>query len=364
MRAIRVIVIVACAVILSCILGASVSAVAGAAPKALLYGSGYDSATGLNVVEAYDVTQASKGPIRTLTGLTAPSMGLASDAAGNLYASQADPNQPVVMFEPGKTTPSATFSNPLDQNEIGNPMGGPTDVAVGADGTVYVSTQCVHVYTVGGALGAAGPNCGVLVYRKGKTKPSTLLTDNAVYPGSNANEKYSVCGAFWGVAVDAKGDVYSTCNAGVIEFAAGSSKAVDTGITAAAEWRPVYNNNQPPVPGFGGSAWDIQIDSKGNLVVLAGLYSGDAIFTYAPGADRPSNVIPLHSLQSVAAYESASTMRIRFDAAMTHIFVNHTIGSNLSVDEYTYPGGKLVATFDKGVLGGGMAISPPPPPQP
>jgi hypothetical protein len=364
MRTIGITALLVCAVSLSCILGTPISGVAGGAPESLLYTSGYDSATGLNVVQVYDESEPSKGPIRTLEGLTASSNGMAVDAAGNLYVSQTDPNQPVVIFKPGHTRPSLTLSNPLaTQQMTTNPMGAPTDVAVGADGTIYVSTSCVLVHTVGGALGAAGPNCGILIYRKGKTVPSALLTDHGLYPGSGPKAVYSLCGGFTSVAVDAKEDVYSTCNGGVIEFSAGSSKAVNTGMVAAAEW-PVYNKEQPPDPGFDGGAFDVQIDSKGNIVALAGRLSGDALFVYAPGADRPSQIIPLHPLQSAQDYMRNRTS-IRFDATMTHIFVNNWTGSSVAVDEYTYPGGQLVATFSKGMWKfGGLAVSPPAPAQP
>jgi hypothetical protein len=361
----------ASALALGCALGMATPALAVPASTSLLYTSGVD-ANGYLDVQVYDTSKPQNGPIRTFhSSLTANATDMAVDQAGNLYVSQHDSDQPVVIFERGGTGASVTLLDPLADAEVNSdPVSppGPGGIAVAADGTVYAE-MCCALDNQNNPM-----QSGMLVYKKGATKPSAFLTYNYQPDGFT----YSQCPFNAGVAVDAKGDVYVGCtgipsgNRGyfgvgrVLEYPAGSTTPVDTGIRVAAEWPNCTVQcfvTAAHDPDFSGTILDVQTDSKGNLVVLAGAVGGNAIFVYPPNTPRPSQIIPLNAYSPPSAYEDQRS-RIRFDATMTHIFVN-LLGANgkavNEIDEYTYPGGKHIATFSNGMLGAdAFALSPAP----
>jgi hypothetical protein len=368
MKTIRIATQLVCVAVLGCSIGVPASTFASNATTPLLYTSGVD-ANGYVDVQGYDARKPQNGPIQTLRGLTASATGMAVDQQGNLYVSQSDPNEPAVIYKPGKTTPSLTLLDPLqDKDQNKNPVGPPNDIAVGSDGTVYVEMCCTGV-TADGILVQGG----IFVYKKGKTTPSAFLTEN--YSVGSVKIPVNECSSR-GLAVDGKGDVYVACNGipigrgqafpigRVLEFPAGSTRAVDTGIRVAGEWpnctAQCFNVGTDD-PQFSGGILDLQLDAKGNLVVLAGSTGeyGNAIFVYPPNVSRPSRVIPLNAYTQAAYADNRS--RIRFDATMTHIFVNHVAQTGVGIDEYTYPAGKRVATFSKAMLGNAaFAVSPSP----
>lgn len=354
---------------LGCVIASPLSSVAAGATIPHLYTSGTDS-SGYVDVQVYDASKPQNGPIQTLRGLTATATGMAVDQAGNLYVSQSNPNQPAVVFAPGKTSPSLTLLDPLEnREETTNPVAPGGDIAVGKDGTVYVEMCCAE--GLGG--GGSSAQSGVFVYKKGEAKPSAFLTNNYLPEGMLEPQ----CNLGGGLAVDAKGDVFIGCNGipggfggyfgvgRVFEFPAGSTKPIDIGLRIAGEWpgcAALCLNGASHDPNFTGGILDLQFDAKGNLVVLASSDGefGNAIFVYSPNTPRPSQIIPLNAYAPNAYWDQRS--RFQFDATKTHIFINHVVStSGAEVDEDAYPSGNHIATFGKGILGvAAFTISPPP----
>jgi hypothetical protein len=327
-----------------------------AASDALLYAS--SSNNGLCGVNVFDQSEPTHAAVRTLAGLSACSRGMAVDAHGSLYVTQLDPNEPVLVFKAGASKPSLILTN-TQSSSI--PLATATDVAVASDGTVYV------LLTIGDP---EQNNLGVLVYAAGKKAPSKFLQ----YTTSMGD---AMCQPT-GIAVDAKKDVYMSCNAlsnpnnslddgfemtgGVVEFAAGGTTATQVITDAAAEWGPYAKSEL----GFCGQASGVQVDSKGNILVLTSscYESGaatpaNAVFVYAPGdIARPSRVIPIGG----TAATITSNAVLRLDASEKYFFVNNTFNSTAGtlIRKFSYPAGKLIATFDKNGSGGGIgfAVSP------
>lgn len=379
MKTIRVVTWLACLLASSCSIGAPVPSIAGDASTPLLYTSGV-GANGYIDVQVYDANKPQSGPIKTLHGLTAIATGMTVDQSGDLYVSQADPNQPAVIYKPGETKPSMTLIDPLeDGKQNTDPVSPSNNIAVGADGTIYVDMCCAK------GVGFTSAQSGIFVYKKGRTKPSAFVTYNSLF--GSAKIPFASCPFDAGLAVDEKGDVYVGCNGiltgqvaegisglpwsfplgRVLEFPAGSTTPVDTGVRVAAEWPGCASECNPEFGqdiDFSGGISDLQFDAKGNLVVLATTGSGaNAIFVYPPDTPRPSRVIPLDAYSPTV---DSQRSRIGFDSMTTHIFVN-LISANgkltNEIDEYTYPGGKHIATFGKGMLGivQTFTLSPPPP---
>jgi hypothetical protein len=326
-----------------------------AASDALLYAS--SSSGGLCGVNVFDQSQPAQGPVRTLAGLSACSRGMAVDAHGNLYVTQLDPNQPVLIFKSGASKPSLILTN----TQAGSiPLATATDVAVASDGTVYV------LLTIGDPQ---QNNLGILVYAAGKKVPSKFLQYNTSMGDALCTPT--------GIAVDAKKDVYISCDAltnpnnylddgfamsgGVIEFAANATTGTQVITNVAAEWGPYAKSEL----GFCGQASGIQIDSKGNILVLTGscwewgaATPANAVFVYAPGdIARPSRIIPIGGTESTIS----SNAVLRLDATEKYFFVNNTSSAadGILIRKYTYPDGKPIATFDKNGSGGAaFAVSP------
>jgi hypothetical protein len=299
---------------------------------------------GLQVIKVYDASDLTAAPTQTLKGISAMSTGMMADDAGNLYVSQSDINQPAVIFKPGHTLPSTVLTNPSwPASEFHSSI--PMDIAVGADKSVYV------------AIG--GTPSGILVYAPGKTTPKKFL------------QFASPVGSPWcsatGISVDAKNDVYMSCNGyvtatavgsaqtgRVIEFRNASAPGIDMGITVAAVVRE-------SALGFNGFSKDIQVDAKGNiLVLLQSPGQVNAVFVYPRGgnARRPNRVIDLGSRAASAADYTSTSLRL--DATNTHLFVlsgSGAVSGGSKIAEYTYPGGKLVATF-MGTPSYAFAVSP------
>jgi hypothetical protein len=317
-----------------------------ASEKNLLYVQ--SAVNGLEVIKVYDVNDPGQQPVQTLEGITSWSSGMIADKAGNLYVSQGNISEPVVIFKAGRHLPSTVLSNPGWTQSADNPSQ-PIDVAVGKDGSVYVAV-------------AGGHRSGILVYSPGSKTPKTILQYN-----SPAGTPFCIP---TGVTVDVKSNVYMGCGGytvpntfgssqtgHVIEFPAGSASGVDTGITVAAE----VPRERSSALGFEGYTNDVQIDSKGNILVLfGGAAQASAVFVYPPGGSRrPSRIISLGSQNASASGGYSFTFRL--DATDTHFFVGRAYeqaSQGGEVEEYTYPGGQIVGTFKVATSPLGIAVGP------
>ena len=105
--------------------------------------------------------------------LTVVPLGITTDSTGTLYVSYTAENGffGVAEYPPGSTSPSKTLSVPEY----------PSDVAVGANGTVYVSNRF--------------PVPNVSIYANGSTTPTSKLFDSAAVTG-------------YGISVDVKGNIF------------------------------------------------------------------------------------------------------------------------------------------------------------
>ncbi|MBV9233076.1 MAG: hypothetical protein JO030_03455 [Candidatus Eremiobacteraeota bacterium] len=168
-------------------------------------------------------------------GVSGPN-GEAVDAAGNLYVANVN-NATVVVYPPGATKPSRTYSQDLTN---------PLTPAVGNDGTLYVSN-----------FNSDGSGA-VFEYPPGKLKPNFTipLTGGAV-----------------GLAVDADNNVYVTeygSTGRILKFKPHSKKGKDLGISL----------------GFAGR---LILDKKGDIIVCD--QGAGAVDVFPPGATQPSKQI-------------------------------------------------------------------------
>jgi hypothetical protein len=191
-------------------------------------------------------------PLETITDGTTRPTGLWVDRNGTLYVVNGVSGQShvnVAEYKLGKTSPHRLLEKGLVA---------PTAVAVGSDGTVYVSDVQETVTAV------------VVVYARGQLTPERTITlpdpAYAVEPGE--------------LAFDAKGDLIVATLAPennavhVFSIAPGSSLPVDLGLQGAA-----------------GAA--IGIDHSGNLYTAGAPNGGGVVAVFAPGTTSPSRIFQL-----------------------------------------------------------------------
>ena len=106
-----------------------------------------------------------------LTGFTEP-QGMAVDKSANLYVTNTG-GADVLVFAPGASTPFLTLD---DSGKL------PVGVAVDTDGTVYVSNirKPDNPVRLNTASQPDSAGTGIVVYRKGATKPFRKLTDAGI----------------------------------------------------------------------------------------------------------------------------------------------------------------------------------------
>ncbi len=198
-----------------CAYGASQSGAMPALPNshaaqpartASLYAGGPNA----NDVDVYREFQNDPQPRRHITAALDAPTGMAVDAAGNLFvcnnAGQTVPGKSVfwtvTVYHPGAGMPFRTYTAGVFS---------PVDVAVAADGTVYV----------------ANDSSEVTVYPTGSLQPSKMLRA----PAGDAPI---------GVALDARGDVFvsyvprSSSGGRIYEYQAGRARGHDLGIAFSA----------------------------------------------------------------------------------------------------------------------------------
>jgi 6-phosphogluconolactonase (cycloisomerase 2 family) len=183
-------------------------------------------------------------PRRIITkGIMNP-QGLAVDYSRQLYVANQGTANDVTVYPPGKSKPSITYQSQY--------FSGPDAVAIGKDGTVYVSNYS---------------NGTVVEFPPGQQTPSLTIT----LPGTTQSEPDGP----QGLALDASNNLYVSYNGyfsgGYVEkYPPGSTSGTDTGIA--------LNN-------VGG----ISIDNLGDIVLVD--RGNSVVDVFPPGSTTPSQTI-------------------------------------------------------------------------
>jgi DNA-binding beta-propeller fold protein YncE len=263
------------------------------ASRGLLYVADY-----LNgVVLIYRESGKNRAPIGQITaGISYPN-SIAVDASGNLYVVN-DP-QNVQVYAPGTRTPKETLSPDVYA----------ASVTVGADGTVYVGTDC-----------SACTN-KIDVFSGGALTPSYSISDPDV-------------AIVYGMALDAANNLYVVHsdpdeNSRISVFPPGShGPGTDLGLRFSA-------------------AEDVAFDAAGNMLVVDAL--ANEVYVYAPNSKTPK-------------FQFSTPPRpwsLAFNAAETKLYINQNRDTP-QVDVFSYPRGNLIETIPL-IPGGdasGVATSP------
>ena len=213
---------------------------------------------------------------------------IATDLAGNIYV----PDDGSGAYDGRVYVFANVTSKPfLTLDDKG---GLPADLAVAADGTVYV------------ANGYDQQSCGgggdVRVFKKGMSSASYIVCDSGIAQGySQVN----------GVAIDAAGDVFVTWESSTNTF--GRVREFTPG--------PNYKGHYLP-PSFK-NPYAIAVDPSGNVIVSD--VRVPAVEVFAPGSKTPKYTFA----------QTGDPTRIAFDAAAGHIFVADALANQ--IDEYMYP---------------------------
>jgi len=259
-------------------------------------------------VNYYSLKGHRQVPLGQLSGSLDGPEGMATDRSGNLYVvNTIDDN--TLEYEAGATSPERTLADLKGY--------APGEVALGPDGTVYVTN--IH--------GPLPKNCGtfcipkpgnIVAYAHASTKPTTVYK---TFPATNAY--YPI-----GIGVDAQNDIFVTYETtavsggkgGVVEFVAGAMTPVDTGI----------------VLGYAGG---VGFDAAENLIVSDLLCP--CIGVYPPGSKTPSREL----------VKTGTPVTFAFGKSGRFIYVAN--GVNLDLEVYDYTSDRLV---DR-ISGGGFTSS-------
>ncbi len=275
------------------------------APSAALYVGQFEA----NFVNQYAVPDKSNKPPTCAAALPNITVnGIAVNAQHILYVPNGDPNTEI--FRISRFGPKCGQAGP----PLNDPSGEPTDVAFNnRNGTVYVAD-----YHTGAP---SPPNSFVLVYPKGQTSYTRVLSNIAV-------------GAGFSVAVDSHGNVFQG----------------DRDSTNIVEY-PNGQQTGSKVRGLSGSSapLGLQFDRKDNLVVIdenLGILVYAPPYTGAPYAMEPT--------RGLCAYGA-------LDAANRNLYVADT--TYASADVFAYPSLKYEYSITNGLstsnFVSGIAVDPP-----
>jgi hypothetical protein len=249
-----------------------------------IYWGSYDSST-ITLYSSKGVNGKELGQITT--GLSNPER-LFVDAAESVYATNIG-NNTVTAYKAGAKSPFLTISTGVNS---------PTGLTVDAAGTVYVAN-------VG--------NNTITEYKKGKTSPSLTITT----PGS---AEY--------LATDSKDNLYASIGEAVEQYPKGSSTGTDLGLTI-------------------GSPGALEVDSKGNLIVLDN--SNNDVDYFPAGKTQPSKQVPLGGFPFALSLSKNEKQ----------LYVSNSEGSTFVIQSVAYPKGS--SPKNKLTTNGGewpVAVSP------
>lgn len=262
-------------------------------------------------VDIYPENTNDPAPIGSIVTEIDTPTGMAVDSSHDLFVGDNEtrtiaavrkgvPND-VYVFKPGAGSPFDDYSQDSDH---------PTDVAVGADGTVYV---------------ASFGDGYVTEYPPGSHTPSLHFQ--------------APSGTAFSLALDAANDLYVACTTSdaVFEFAPGSTNGTNLGLV------------------LGGEPHGMAFDASGDLLVAVSKApnSGSVIDVFPPGSTTPSK-------QIMGTFQP---FMIALDRSQRHLYVadfgsgNHDGG----VFEFAYPSGRLVGKYRQGGASAayGVAVNPP-----
>lgn len=240
-------------------------------------------------------------PRRIITSGVMNPQGLAIDSLNQLYVTNQGTTNDVTVYPPGKSKPSITYPSQY--------FNGPNAVAVGKDGTVYVSNNF---------------NGTVVEFPPGQLTPSLTITLPG-QPNQPAGPQ--------GLALDTSNNLYVAYNGyfsgGFIEkFAPGSTTGTDSGI--------VLNN-------VGG----ISVDKAGNIVIVD--RGNNVVEVFPPGSTMPS--------LTISGFQSPNQLAFREGFKE---FVVTDEGSH-QVDVFAYPAGTLLSQSPNySYQNVGVAVAPAP----
>ncbi len=264
---------------------------AAKAGSRVIYSGSYDEST----ITIYPSKGTNPPPIGTISnGLTSPER-LFVDGNLRLYTTDEGSPTSIVVYKPGKTSPSLTITNGVDY---------PTGITVGADGTVY----CANT-----------GNETVTEYPKGKTSPSLTVPLSDETPEN--------------LAVDGNNNLYvqylgGTLGSGVIEVPPGQTGGTDLNLVI-------------------GSASALSVDKAGNIVIID---QGDSsLDVFPPGQTSPSKTIAL----------GGYPFELSMNKAEKQVYISNEISTPFEIQVVDYPKLKTVkAQIDPTLGDWPLAVAP------
>lgn len=251
--------------------------------------------SGSTPVSDYNVNNTkNKGSFCQITSIGEGINALGVDSANELWVPQAlDLNSGVpdiVSYAPNCGAAGETLADSKGQ---------PAGIAFASDGTRYVNN----------ILGPSSSAGNVAVYPQGKKKPTRLLTDSKIYFAN-------------GIGVDSKGNIYvsfftQSSTTGVMEFKGGRMPGT------------VLKKIKNGAPGA------IAFDKSDHLIITDD--SAVTLNIYAPPYDKAPKTYPIQGHSPQCSLNKAQTNLACADK------------TNTTVDIYSYPAGKYLYSFGKGL---------------
>jgi hypothetical protein len=271
--------------------GAGWLSAAAKAGSHVIYSGSYNNST----ITIYPSKGTNPAPIGTIsTGLTNPER-LFVDKNLKLYTTDEGSSTSIVVYNPGKTSPSSIITDGVNF---------PTGITVGADGTVY----CANT-----------GNSTVTEYPKGKKTPSLTISLNSETPEN--------------LAVDGSNNLYiqylgGTLGSGVIEVPPGQTSGTDLNLVI-------------------GSASALSVDKAGNIVIID--QGSSSLDVYPAGQTTPSKTIALGGFP----------FEMSMNQAEKQVYVSNDIGTPFEIQIVDYPNLKKVKAKINPTLGDWpLAVAP------
>lgn len=260
-------------------------------------------------VDIYPLNTPDPAPIGELVlGIYSPT-GLALDSGKNLYV--ADNETPLILIPKHQTNAVNVFakgaSSPFE--EYVTDVHNPTDVVVGADGTIYVASFGDGYVT--------------------EFQPPSKTPSLHFQPPS---------GSAFSLALDANNNLYVACTISnaIYKFAPGSTQGTNLGLVLKGEPHGMV------------------FDNAGDLLVADSVApnQGSSVDVFPPGSSTPSKTIG----------GTFQPFMIALDAGNHHLYVADFGSGNHdgAVYEFAYPSGRMLTAYRKGAAQGayGVATNP------
>ncbi len=236
-----------------------------------------------SIIYAYPMSNLAQ-PYKIITNGISNPQGLAVDSLKQLYVTNQGPANDVTVYPPGKSKPSITYSSQY--------FSGPNAVAIGKDGTVYVSNFF---------------NGTVVEFPPGQQAPSLTIT----LPNGGLNQPAGP----QGLALDASNNLYVAYNGyfsgGFVEkYPPGSANGTDTGISLI---------------NVGG----ISVDKSGDIVLVD--RGNNVVDVFLPGSTTPS--------QTISGFQAPN--QLAFLGSFKQLVVTDE-GAH-QIDVFSYPAGTLLS---------------------